>query len=46
MNNNDEWIWKMDWCRVRNMNPANEHAWELAERALKNFKEQKNENPL
>ena len=27
-----KWLWMMEWCRVRNLPPANYEVWKLAEK--------------
>ena len=32
---NDEWAWKMAWCKVERLPPAQKWAWDKAEEAWK-----------
>jgi len=33
-----KWVWMMEWCKARGLNPAHANIWKAAERAYKERK--------
>ena len=50
---NNKWSWKMDWCKKKNLTPANMKIWKVADKAWEDstvleaaLKHQIQDNPL